>query len=206
LVVTGCIAAVSEFADPLADQSFLTQEPCAAPCWYGLELDKSNKVDVYAVLGKLSFVDETTIKELPASWSGDQSASEILFGCSHPSDTSCGGVLLSGDKLKRMWFSVGYELTAETAVEQLGLPAYIDYGPYSAEIESCIIDLAWPGKGILLRYLNKTTYAQCQTLQSGNSVSSNIKIATIYYLAQEGFGSEPTGCCKRISWPGFARP
>jgi hypothetical protein len=49
--------------DPLADSSFLTQQPCAAPCWYGLEPDKSTADDVIAALRKLPFVDSGTIWE-----------------------------------------------------------------------------------------------------------------------------------------------
>ncbi len=204
LIVTGCKS--STVADPLVDHSFLTQQPCSAPCWYSLELERSSKRDVYDVLNQLSFIDSSSIKEVGTSWLGDDTAKEILFGCTHPQVKSCGGVLISQDKLKRLWFIVGYELTFQATVDQLGPPDYVDYGPYHPEVGGCIIDLNWPEKGIVVENMDTRSDAQCQNVKQGKSFSPEIGVTAIFYSVKEGFGTHPGGCCTRISWPGFTKP
>ena len=41
--------------DKLADQTFLTDQPCAAPCWHGLELGSSTKGAALSLLPVLIF-------------------------------------------------------------------------------------------------------------------------------------------------------
>jgi hypothetical protein len=47
--------------DARVDQSFITGNTCAAPCWYGLEIDKSSEADVMSVLTTLKFIDYETL-------------------------------------------------------------------------------------------------------------------------------------------------
>ena len=65
LVLASCTPAIDSSK---VDRSFLTKQPCAPPCWYGLKIDQSNAAEVYATLKQLSFVDQTTIKEWGANW------------------------------------------------------------------------------------------------------------------------------------------
>jgi len=64
-VSTGCVAwgwRVAPTPTPtleptLIDWSILTGLPCAAPCWYGLEVGRSTKSDILATARPLSFID-----------------------------------------------------------------------------------------------------------------------------------------------------
>lgn len=91
LVAAGCkFSATGDLAkptvDPLADQSFLNQQPCASPCWYGLEPDKSSAKEVYTTLSTLPFVDPTTIEEWGYIWLDDNRAKQVGFSCLHQKD------------------------------------------------------------------------------------------------------------------------
>ncbi len=70
-VLTGCQFPVqTPFPTPTPtlepsqmDKSLLTDTPCPAPCWYGLELEKSSKADVLTTLQTLSFINSNSIDE-----------------------------------------------------------------------------------------------------------------------------------------------
>lgn len=203
LLAVGCAPNAD---DPLVDHSFLTGEPCAPPCWYRLELDKSSEEEVHTTLEGLAFIDQDSIRETKFAWLGDPNAKEIHYGCSHPRDKSCGGAQFANDRLKLLWMTVGYNLSFEMAVEKLGFPDYVDYGPYHPEVGGCVIDLNWPEKGITLQSLNRGSDTSCQALRDGRGVDPNISVKTIYYGTSEVFGPEPGGCCNRIPWPGFVEP
>ncbi len=203
LLAVGCAPNAD---NPLVDHSFLTGEPCAPPCWYRLELDKSSEEEVYATLEELAFIDQDSIRETDFAWLGDPNAKEIFYGCLHPKDESCGGARFANGKLKLLWMAVGYDLTFAIAVERLGSPEYVDYGPYHPEVGGCVIDLNWPEKGITLHSLDMNSDQQCRAIKDGGGIDSGIRVKTIYYGAKEVSGPKPGGCCTRIPWPGFVEP
>ncbi len=86
IVVASCSTLATD--DPLADHSFLTQQPCASPCWYELEPNKSSFDEVYATLSNLPFVDPTTIAEREYIWLNDDKATQVGFSCLHPLTSS----------------------------------------------------------------------------------------------------------------------
>ena len=69
---------------------FVTGNPCSAPCWYGLQLNKSTEADVYSTLKKLDFVDQTSIGEWSVTWLNDADAKEIFYSCLYPNEKGCG--------------------------------------------------------------------------------------------------------------------
>jgi hypothetical protein len=120
IAVVSCTTPAAD--DPLADHSFLTQEPCASPCWYGLEPDKSSVDEVYATLTTLPFVDPAIV-EATYIWANDENAKNVGFGCLHPKDEKCGGsIILSQGKLKRLALSPPLGLTFQKAVSILEQP------------------------------------------------------------------------------------
>jgi hypothetical protein len=189
--------------DPLADKSFVTRQPCAAPCWYGLKLDQSTKEEVYATLRKLPFIDPSSIRERGSGWAGDSSARDLAWDCTHPKVDRCGGATLSHDRLKQLWYSVGYTLTFEQVVGQLGPPDYLDYGPWSGEAGGSIIFLYWPDNMVTVEYGDTKSMALLQSLDRGKGLPRNTPVAAIYYSTKEGFLPKPGPGEKRIPWPGF---
>lgn len=208
-VMTGCSSEVDE---SLVDRSFVTQQPCPPPCWYGLQIDKSTEGELLSTLKTLPFIDQASIVKYNTVWQNDENALGISYGCLSVREddwkTRCGGADFSGGKLKSLWMAVNYELTFGTAVDLLNQPSHIDYGPYHAEVSGggCIVDLIWPDKGIVIRAVQTTGNSICQSLRDGNGIDSNTEVQSIYYIAEEAFGPEPRACCTRISWPGFTKP
>lgn len=209
LVIVGCFSSID---DSLIDRSFLTQQPCAPPCWYGLQIEESTESDVVATLKTLPFIDQETISRYGPTEQDDENDLRISYDCRYAREKAlekrCGGARLSQDRLKSIWMAVNYELTFETVVDLLGPPTYIDYGPYHVEVPGggCIVDLAWPDRGIVVGYLDTTGNSLCQAIRNGTLIDSNAQVQTIYYIAREAFGPKPAPCCKRVSWPGLEKP
>lgn len=193
--------------DPLADQSFLTQQPCAAPCWYGLEPDKSSASEVYATLNRLPFVDPTTIVEWGYIWLDDDKATQVGFSCLHPKDKECGGsVIISQGKLKRITLTPPYKLTFQKAVGLLNQPDSIDYRPADPEGNGCIITLIWSQQGIYLTSLDPRNGEQCQKIKASGRVAPDVIVTYIAYVPPEVLKTGPNGFFNySIPWPGFAK-
>lgn len=206
LAVSGCTGILTASDDdPLADHSFLTGEPCEAPCWYGLELDKASEDDIIGTLHGLPFIEASTIYTYTSNWINDNSAVGINYGCSHPPmGDFCGSFLLSDNKLKYIRLTVGYKLTLETVVSKLGSPDYIDYGPIHVDVGGCDLNLYWPEQNIQAEFINREADALCQAIQSGEKISPRTVVTALWYSVSEGFGPLPGGCCRRIPWPGFS--
>lgn len=206
LAVSCADISTSRNDDPLADRSFITGEPCAAPCWQNLELNEANETEVLDKLKTLSFVDAETVYTYTASWLGDNAAIAVAFDCTHPAEENCGLARVSKDKLKSLILSVGYDLTLEDVVSKLGPPAYIDYGPIHVDIGGCIVDLFWPGRNVIATSRNTKEVALCSNIEAGKPISPTVLITELSYTVDEGFGPAPAGCCKRVPWPGFVNP
>lgn len=188
--------------ETLVDRSFITQEPCAAPCWYGLELEKSSEEDVYTVLENLPFVNYNSIKEWGTVWGDDENAKEIFYDCQHPRKKRCGGFILSNDRLKQLWVSVNYNLSFFDVVQILGPPNHISYVPRSGEIAGCTLALYWPKKSIYIRSHQREGCPALDTLKKGVKIDSDTKVTYITYIDLETFNLGTRE--NEFLWPGFA--
>lgn len=191
--------------DPKADRSFITDMPCAAPCWYSLIPGEATKENVLETLEGLPFIDQASVKEYGTVWNHDNSAESIRFGCSHPRKEGCGAALVSNNQLEELWLTVNFPLDIETVVNKLGPPSFIDYGIYAPEVGGCFLSLVWSDKGIGVDYVDTKSDWLCETIQAKRGIPRNIEIEAIIYAVEDDF-AKPGGCCQRIEWPGFENP
>jgi hypothetical protein len=187
------------------DRSFLTDEPCQAPCWYGLILDQSSEEDLLDTLSELHFIDQESIR-LSRGYSilGDENAVIADWGCLDPKTNLCGGAWFEHGTLKSLWYSVGYNLPYSLVVEKLGPPEYIEYGPYHPDVGGCQLLLEWPSIGISTRSIDDRTDFHCRAIEAGKGIKKNLNVGAIFFYVPEYFEAEVPGCCKRIEWPGFS--
>src|SRR4051812_9996300 len=173
LLLAAALAACAQAApDKLADQTFLTDQPCAAPCWHGLELGSSTKGAALSLLPTLPFVDGASIKDQTITWQGDAAASKITFGCVHPPSSNCGNAIFTGDRLRWLEASVGYALTLKQVVAKIGAPTRLDY---TLGLDSgCNVTGAWPTKNIGV-VLNGLTGSVCENLRMGLGIPPDVK-------------------------------
>lgn len=87
--------------DTLTDLSLKTLQPCAPPCWYGMELGKSSVDDFKATLLQLPFVDHS---EFSYYESNDPEKPSVVQGsldwrCVRPARDWCGHAFFIDGKL-----------------------------------------------------------------------------------------------------------
>ena len=185
------------------DQSFLTGEPCAAPCWYGLKLDEATQETILSTLRGNELVDESSIRIYDNSvWPQFPTASEVYF-CSKSEKHHCNTAVLSQGKLKMLWLSVQYDLTLKEIVQRLGEPDYISYAPYHPETRGCTLALYWPKSRLFVENVSETDDSVCQALSAGKGINPNIKVTGMVYAVSEAFGPGLTAGWPYAAWPGF---
>jgi hypothetical protein len=200
------LTACSKGVDAKADLSFVTDEPCAAPCWYGLTLNESTKADLQATLKSLEFVDPNDIRDSLANWAGYFQAQWVWWGCLHPAKRSCGEAVLVDDRLKYLTLDVNYPLTLGEVVTKLGDPEYVEFGEYHFEVGGCGVRIFWPTVGIIVSYVDTRREDVCKQIAAAKPISPDLSISVVEYSASEGFEGSVPGCCTRIAWPGMATP
>ena len=130
--------------DSLVDRSFVSEQPCKAPCWYGLELGKARADEIRTTLSTLPFIKSNSIREYKNS--------EPLFiaSCvySNP-DEDCVWIETSTDgTLSKIVLKTYYPLTLESVIERLGNPTYYISDPISGR-DACQVHVYWPNASVM---------------------------------------------------------
>jgi hypothetical protein len=189
----------------IADKSFLTGEPCKAPCWYGLELDRSNESDVITKLRELPFVDAEAIRTSHVAISSFSNAVEIEYDCADPEGKICGILVLSDGSLKIISSYIRYRLPIRSVIDQLGTPDAISYSPYSPHGDGCMLDLFWLKKGIRIRRTDRNSIRLCRDLSAGKTIDPELDMMELFYLSKEALNPDRCnsgGVC--FEWPGLS--
>lgn len=184
------------------DRSFVTGQPCLPPCWHGLELDKSSKIDVQDTLKRLPFVDQSSVREQSTVWL-DSEAEVVIYSCLFQRDEDCGSVLLVEDRVKEITTVVRYDLTFEDVIIKLGSPEYVEYSSYHPEGGGCIISLFWPNSKIIVEFIDTDSDESCRSLNEDGLVPRGLQVTDLLYVSSDGILPESGDCCSRIQWSGF---
>lgn len=191
---------------PLMDLSILTDEPCPAPCWYSLELNKSTKLDVINTLQTLSFVDANTVQEHPYGYwdhltDKNLEATLISVDCIEPQQ-QCVGLTIANDSLKGIGLFPNYLLTLSDVVNSLGPPDFVRAVILQNKMD-CKIILTWMDRQIMMEHDEHLGKELCNTVNAGNHLNANLRIHRIYYELPEKFTYESQN---GEVWPGLGVP
>ena len=204
LVLTGCTDLFSSQGSKLVDRSFITGEPCEAPCWQGLKLNEATLDQIYPKLKELQFVDPDSI----ITWEhvtslGFTNATIIRYDCFGYTDGGCGYLLLSNGVLKVSNHMILYELPLNNVVEKLGAPDHVIFNPYSSHQGGCALDFEWPKKNLLVSSYNYSDSQWCLDLQDDKALDPGINVTQVTYMVPEAFLPDRCREGNCISWPGF---
>lgn len=166
--------------DPvLHDQSWLTDIPCGAPCWYGLEPGKTSREDAVATVSKLSFIDSSKLQE---------NSVLTTFPCKHQAEHVCVKMSFNNGFLEFLWILPSYPITLEQAVEKLGNPDGYSAYPTDPGATGYRLDVIWKEKQLVLEYTEykddipfweQSLYEQIRN--NNGKIPKNIFISDVLY-------------------------
>lgn len=118
------------------DQSWITSQPCAAPCWHGLETGKSLRAEALETARKLSFLGNE--KELEPPYKG-----RVTFLCKYPPDEVCVSMRFEHGVLSELSLHLNYSITLEQVVSKIGNPDSFYYSRRQADTKGCALTVLW---------------------------------------------------------------
>ena len=153
------------------DDSLITVDPCAPPCWQGIVPYESTRQQAMSSLTELSFVDADTIESQPFS-GGEQ----IFWGSlSTSSDEHIGAIAVNTDgQVESIFTAVEYQLEIQQLVGVYGEPdiAYVRPWPPDIAPPDYSIELYWFEYGLV-------SYSE---IEKGQSVEGNLLVSGVTYL------------------------
>jgi hypothetical protein len=208
LIITSCNATPTAMPTPkdprLVDQSFVTGQPCLAPCWYGIEPGHSNEAEMLSKLIELPFINQSKIKKWEnVNILGYSNASEVNFECASAGGISCGVVVSVDGMAKYIDLAIRYPLSLKTVIDQLGTPEYMFFTPATPHGDGCRISFNWPQNRISVINNDSSAWQLCQDLQKGKKMGSDLQITEVQYMSEEVALRNPCDKLKCIAWPGF---
>ncbi len=192
VVPGGCTGSKGTLAPELMDKSPFTGAPCAAPCWYGLEITKSNEAEVVSTLKSLSFIDEESLKINSISMPGFDPniwvpGKRITANCLQPR-IPCLLVNIADGRLRDIKNILNYQITFDEVVKNISDPDKVVSTNYSAEVIACNIRLVWIEKQLVLiskRFYGAKGCTYSQTAVSTGLVDADLEIAEVDFLSDE---------------------
>jgi hypothetical protein len=193
-LVTGCEIAISN-ATPTTDQmdkSPFTGIPCAAPCWYELEIGKSNESDVISTIQTLTFIDQNSVYThhmLSMSTYDDPQVFaegiEVRANCIN-TENQCVTVQVVKDILTEISIVLNYQIKVDETIKYLGNPTYVGFDRAGGERIACRVFLIWNEKKLVLesKIFEGINAAEknCFTIEDTGKVSANLLVSEVKYL------------------------
>jgi hypothetical protein len=204
LLLSGCSTNSATKEPQFADRSFITDNPCASPCWYGLVPGVSTESEVEAELAELPFVDQEAIrKNYDVSIRAISHGASIQFGCAEPKGKSCGFIVLSDDIVQIIDMVIQYQLSIQTVIDKLGEPDYVYFTSYTSHGDGCLMDLDWLARGISVRLVDQSSTRLCHELRDETPLDPNLAVNEVVYLSEKAIIPDRCEGSSCIPWPGF---
>jgi hypothetical protein len=179
----------------LMDRSWLTDQPCRGPCWYGLTLGASQMSDAREIVRQLSFVDINTIEETDSTYfdpikESFIGANVINYKCKTPKEI-CTSLYFVNNKLVEIYISPNFQIGLEDIINIIGPPDFLSFRPITPDKmfgRDCQIELYWVERQMTIRYYNYDNNNMCKVIKnSGNRPSPKLPIQEVWYLMPEYF-------------------
>lgn len=174
------------------DKSMFTGTPCAAPCWYGLEVGKSNESDVVSVLPMLPFIDQKSLEtarrpSVPNYFTMVSGPGVEFFANCINSEKECIELSVSNDILQKIIIGLNYEIKPDEAIGFLGNPDYVGYLNLSSETLMCEVYLVWMSSRLVLatRFDDSVGFDKyCAVVRDEGKVPASFQISEARFLSE----------------------
>lgn len=172
------------------DKSPLTGVPCAAPCWQGLEIGKSNGDEVLATVDTLLFINHQSVETTQVSMPGidGEYGSGILIraSCAN-SDQQCLSLAVVDNVLTNITVGINYDVKPDEAIAYLGNPDYIGYDNLGAEKVLCEVYMVWRDRRLILAArFNDASGATnyCDVVRDKDKIPAGLLLSQARYMSE----------------------
>jgi hypothetical protein len=193
--ITACGIAIAK-PTPTPDQmdkSPFTGIPCAGPCWYGLELGKSNENDVISIIPTLTFIDQNSViyhrMESMSTYEDLRTFGEgeiILANCVN-TEEQCLTIQVVKNILTEVSVVLNYQIKVDEAIKYLGNPNYIGFDRAGGERIACRVYLIWSEKQLVLtsKIFEGVSAAEknCFIVRETGRISPSILVSEVKYMS-----------------------
>lgn len=203
-------AVITAAPGDLVDRSFLTDQPCAPPCWHGLEPGTSTTVEVEQVMRGLEFLDVASIRERSATYADralqpKRTGLLLIADCIGPEGRNCVGLLIIDGVLIWIEEDIEFPLSFEEVVVALGQPDFLRITYTGVDQPQCQLAMVWRSSRLsVLGGIVHDALQRCEAMWDGGAVSGGLSALSIRYDRPEFF--EDIGLSDwYFEWPGFAQ-
>jgi len=183
LLITSCSTVTYGNISPAqnpesADQSWLADETCSAPCWQGIQPGISSRQDAIQLVEGLSFVDGKNMRTYDES--------NVGFLCRVPSDVACVSMQFKAGILIDVRLYMNYPLSIKQVVEKLGPPAGYSIIRRRPETKGCDIEFFWIDRQTSVEYYEEPhNFGDdlCDTTSAnGGKIPAKLYVQKINYM------------------------
>jgi hypothetical protein len=139
------------------DKSWLRDEPCKSPCWYGLNIGDTRKEQALSIIEGIPSLLPKQIEEHESQYwdpeDGEVKISEIIsLPCKFPEKKICCQLEFVDELLMRIALFPNFPITFGEVVDWIGVPDYITARPIYPEIGNCEVRLIWINRQLMIKY------------------------------------------------------
>jgi hypothetical protein len=162
----------SAYPTDMVDQSWLSGQPCLAPCWQGLMPGVSSREEAIEIANSLTFVSGE-MKPMDSHAEG--------YVCKIPPESYCVYMAFDDNKLNFVTLGIEYQLTVEQMVDMVGPPDGYVVSERQALKRTCDIEVLWISKQVkaIITYENDRG---CTIFFLNNRFPQDIQVNSIDYL------------------------
>jgi hypothetical protein len=171
----------------------LTDSPCTAPCWQGLEIGVSTRSEVIATISTLKFIDQKTVRVIPQSvpdlnpenWVQGENIIATCINRWGP----CLRLTIANAKLRDIDIELDRGMTLDDVINHFGKPDYVGSHTRGGDVIDCRVELVWLKQQLIL-YSTFFTEPEdindgCYAVDENGTPSGNLEIAEARYLPLE---------------------
>jgi hypothetical protein len=190
------------------DKSWLTGQPCQAPCWYGLTPGKATSRDVLEKIKLLTFINPQKVEQGKSNrWNGKSLVLETYFSLVgvNPAGQKYVLINMGQDVVDSIGIYPNYQVSFKETVAALGAPDWVSYSASSENGNDCVLTLFWNK-----RQLDVSTYQDSaglsqpelcdQIRQNNGQIPPGLDVQTVTYWQNSTYSEIIQGA---QSWNGF---
>lgn len=197
----------------LTDRSWVTDQPCKPPCWYGMVVGETMMSQAFESVEAIELIQPEPAREYPVGYfdidkneyAGDGRG--FMFKCVQPAAWECVGLEFVNETLIGIRMFPNYKINFGEVVKTIGPPDYIRNhvhgGPEKAT--GCTIEMIWVERQLLvgtMEWYEDSGRELCKLFyESGRRPYPDL-IVDMVQITNSDFINR----VEKVDWTGFANP